>query len=380
MHFTERFKHTVPQSCQVSPSGLYIANIYQNRVVVRNAETCKLVRQWTAADPLRELHWSPDSELLLSPDSRHVLCFSDLQLRLTIWSLTSKEAYYIKYPKQREKIAMSITTDGRYMALAERKEVKDHIGIYDVNTWNLAVTFPADTLDLEGLACKIVDLHTDGRLVKSFAPNTYGLGIRSATWSPSSQFLAIGAYDQKAHLLDHFTWSVIASFDHPANVRRVPKRMVTTMASTESVAAYEIVNSPLSIPTTRSDPDKPNPRVGINLLAFDSSSRFLVTRNDNMSHCLWIWEIGRLRGRALIQQLLPIRTARWHPTRPGVLAFCCGNCFVYLWAEEKGCQAIELPSTKFMANGLRWSSNGRSLLLVDKDTMMMVHLDVQLIN
>jgi WD40 repeat protein len=119
MNFTERFKHTVPQSCQVSPSGTYIANIYQNRVVVRNAETCKLVRQWTAADPLRELHWSPDSELLLSvtsktelvqvwclddekwtasiddsiagvsrvawsPDSRHVLCFSDLQVIIVI--------------------------------------------------------------------------------------------------------------------------------------------------------------------------------------------------------------------------------------------------------------------------------------------------------
>jgi sugar lactone lactonase YvrE len=35
-------------------------------------------------------------------------------------------------------------------------------------------------------------------------------------------------------------------------------------------------------------------------------------------------------------------------------------------------------TAKFMANGIRWSPNGRTLLLVDKDMIMMVHLDDQL--
>jgi hypothetical protein len=43
--------------------------------------------------------------------------------------------YFITY----HRLAMSITTDRQYMALAERKEVKDHIGIYDVNTWILVM-------------------------------------------------------------------------------------------------------------------------------------------------------------------------------------------------------------------------------------------------
>ncbi|KAI9599541.1 hypothetical protein BDF19DRAFT_9065 [Syncephalis fuscata] len=442
MNVTERFKHTVPQSCQLSPSGVYVANVYQHRVVVRNVETRQLVRQWTSTDQLRELHWSPDSELLMSvtaktdlvqvwcvddekwtasldeaaagvsrvawsADSRHILCFSDLQLRLTIWSLTDKEAFYIKYPKQREK-GLSVTKDGCYMALAERKEVKDHIGIYDVNNWTLATTFLVDTLDLEGLQWspngqflavwdtlleyKLLIYTLSGQLVKSFIPDWRGLGVRSVAWSPSSQFLAVGGYDQKVHLLNHFTWSVIASFEHPAAIKRNNIATTTTIyrerdnienilesTSSSNAPIYDIVQPPFIIQSAKSDPDKPNPRLGINLLDFDAAGRFFVTRNDNMSHCLWIWQIDQLAGRALIQQLSPVRTARWHPILPGVLAFCCGNCYVYLWTEEKGCQAIELPSSKFVVNGLRWSPTGRSLLLIDRDMFTVAHLDEQLL-
>lgn len=36
---------------------------------------------------------------LWAPDSRHILTTTDFQLRMTLWSLTSKSISYIKYPK-----------------------------------------------------------------------------------------------------------------------------------------------------------------------------------------------------------------------------------------------------------------------------------------
>jgi WD40 repeat protein len=47
------------------------------------------------------------------------------------------------------------------------------------------------------LEYKMYIYYPDGRLVTCFSAYDGGLGIKSVTWSPSSQFLAIGSYDQK---------------------------------------------------------------------------------------------------------------------------------------------------------------------------------------
>ena len=40
----------------------------------------------------------------------------------------------------------------------------------------------------------------DGKLVSSYSAYDFALGIKSVTWSPSSQFLVIGSYDQSVSL------------------------------------------------------------------------------------------------------------------------------------------------------------------------------------
>lgn len=47
------------------------------------------------------------------------------------------------------------------------------------------------------------------------------LGIKSVRWSPSSQFLAIGSYDQKLRLLNNYTWKPSIEFAHPVSVDAV---------------------------------------------------------------------------------------------------------------------------------------------------------------
>lgn len=84
-----------------------------------------------------------------SPDGRHILTCADFQLRITIWSLTNKSGHvaYIKYPKYSNK-GLDFTRDGKYMALAERRDCKDYISIITTDTWELVKNFAVDTKQL----------------------------------------------------------------------------------------------------------------------------------------------------------------------------------------------------------------------------------------
>ena len=63
-------------------------------------------------------------------------CIWHLQLRMTVWSLTDKSVSYIKYPKDCLH-GVDFTQNGKYMALAERRDCKDCISIFTCNTWQL---------------------------------------------------------------------------------------------------------------------------------------------------------------------------------------------------------------------------------------------------
>ncbi len=85
-----------------------------------------------------------------TPDSRRLLTISDFNIRLTIWSLIDRSTTYINYPKYSDK-ALSFTSNGYFMALAERKDSKDYIGIYYIGDWTLVSHFVVDTYDLQDI-------------------------------------------------------------------------------------------------------------------------------------------------------------------------------------------------------------------------------------
>ena len=85
------------------------------------------------------------------PDSRQIITISDFQLRLTIWSLVDETVSYIKNPKHHDK-GLSFTSNGKFMALAERNDCKDYVGIYYCGDWKLMNHFQVETIDLADLA------------------------------------------------------------------------------------------------------------------------------------------------------------------------------------------------------------------------------------
>ena len=213
------------QYIEWSSDGLYVlcAMFFKRALVqiwsVEDPEwTCKIDEGSAGLDGVR---WSPDG--------RHVLTWAAFQLRITIWSLVSQQTCYIKAPKFAVNGA-EFSRDGRYFAVLERRDYRDHVSIYSCDAWKMVRYFPVDTNDAadlswspDGSALAVYDSLLDykvlvysaaGRCLGDYSAYDNALGIKRVLWSPSSQLLAVGSYDQAVRLLNNATWRVTSSLKH----------------------------------------------------------------------------------------------------------------------------------------------------------------------
>ncbi|XP_036599325.1 WD repeat-containing protein WRAP73 [Trichosurus vulpecula] len=444
MNFSEVFKLS-NQLSKFSPNGKFLASCVQYRLVVRDVSTLQIFQLYTCLDQIQHLEWSADSLFILcamykrglvqvwsleqpdwhckidegsaglvascwSPDGRHILNTTEFHLRITVWSLCTKSVSYIKYPKACQQ-GISFTKDGRYMALAERRDCKDYISLFVCSDWQLLRHFDTDTQDLAGIewapngcvlaawdSCleyKILLYSLDGRLLSTYCAYEWSLGIKAVAWSPSSQFLAIGSYDEKVRILNHVTWKMITEFGHTATINN-PKIVVyketeksqnlemenlpfpPTKAAASSLfnteSKYEVVSSPVSLQTLKPVTDRPNPKIGIGILAFSPDNCFLATRNDNIPNAVWIWDIQKLKLFVVLEHLSAVRSFQWDPQQAR-LAVCTGRSQVYLWSPA-GCLSVQVPvEGDFQILSLCWHRSGDSMALLSKDQLCLCYLE-----
>ena len=124
----------------------------------------------------------------------------------------------------------------------------------------------------------------------------------------------------------------------------------------------------------RPDPEKLNPKIGINVVKFNCTGNMLVTKNgaifidlDSQPLILWVWDVAQCKQIAVIQQFSAIKSVAWNPLIPDQLAFSCGTGMVYLWEKGFGCDAVEVPAISFAVTELKWNPDGKSLLLMEKE-------------
>ncbi|XP_029012458.1 WD repeat-containing protein WRAP73 [Betta splendens] len=443
MNFSEVFKQS-NQLCKVSPDGKYLATCVQYRLVVRDMSTLQILQLYTCLDQISHMEWSSDSLYILcamykrgliqvwsleqpdwhckidegsiglvssrwSPDGRHILNTTEFHLRITVWSLCTKAVSYIKYPKACQK-GLDFSRDGCYMALAERRDCKDYISVFVCDDWHLLRHFETETQDLAGLewspngcvlavwdSCleyKVLLYSLDGRLLSTFSAYEWSLGVKSVTWSPSSQFLAIGSYDEKVRILNHITWKKIAQFEHLGTInntkavvyKEVERKTAVcsddlslhniTIGSTlfNTQSKYEICPLPVQIPVVKPDPDRANPKIGVSFMAFSSDSHYLATRNDNMASVVWVWDMQKMSLEAVLEQTSTVRCVQWDPRRPR-LALCTANSKLYLWSPA-GCVSVQVPSEGgFQVLSLNWHCSGDSLILLGKEQLCLCYMD-----
>ncbi|KAJ3275834.1 WD repeat-containing protein wrap73 [Terramyces sp. JEL0728] len=426
--FTEIFKQT-DRLCRFSPNGEYIATAVQQRLVVREAHSLQILSLFNCNDQIQEIQWAKDSDLLLvgsykqakfqiwslhdekwtanieegvvgcvklmwAPDARH--------LRITIWSLITKKPLYMQYPKYADR-GYQFRTDGYYFAMVERAEGKDYISIFDCSDWTLAKRFPTESSDLEDLAWSpdgrfiavwtslsqynVFIYYPDGRLVANYSAYDCGLGIKTAAWSPSGQILAVGSFDEKCRLLNHYSWKPLVELGHG---KQVTEKNINYYKEIDLVEmngnarswstkvrpklSYEVKKPPCAVPTANVDPEKPNPKVGISTVTFNCTGSLLLTRNEKQPNVLWIWDAVTLKQTALIQQTQSIKAVAWNPLVKERLAFCCASGILYLWEQGLGSDAIEVPAVNFNVVDLSWNPDGKSLVLMDKDKFCLTFL------
>jgi hypothetical protein len=128
------------------------------------------------------------------------------------------------------------------MALAERKDCKDFIGIYYLNDFEIVSHFNVNSYDLQDiqwtkddlsiviydsvLECKFLVYSPTGSLIAVHEPYNNCLGIKSYSLSPNSHYLSIGYYDNSLRLYNHLTWNEIYSFEHTPQLKECEKIVI----------------------------------------------------------------------------------------------------------------------------------------------------------
>lgn len=342
-----------------------------------------------------------------APNSRHILTTSNFQLRITLWSLSDKTVSYIKYPKLANG-GIDFTADGKCMALAERRDCKDFVSLFDCEQWQLVRNFPVKTTDLVGLRWSpdgkvlciwdsslnynIVIYNTKGVCLASYSAYENALGIKCVQWSPTGQFIAVGSFDQKVRILNHVTWKPVIDLTHQSTISKessiiVYKEMENkfsiergTSSITNAVASlfpsqskFETQSLPFTVPSVKPDPEKPNPKLGIGSIKFSSDGAFIATKNDNVPNTVWVWSIVQLKLVVVLVQCSPVCDFEWDPLLSR-LAICTASTKLYLWSPA-GCVSVTVPiDTPFAIQRLVWHPDGLSMALVGSSHFCVCYL------
>ncbi|CAH9098054.1 unnamed protein product [Cuscuta europaea] len=439
MEFTEAYKQSGPSA--FSPNARFLAVAVDYRLVIRDVLSMKVVQLFSCLDKITYIDWALDSQYILcglykkpmiqawslsqpewtckidegpagisyarwSPDSRHILTTSEFQLRLTVWSLLNTACIHVQWPKHGSK-GVSFTKDGKFAAICTRRDCKDYVNLLSCQTWEIMGVFAVDTLDLADiqwspddsaiviwdspLEYKVLMYSPDGRCLAKYQAYESGLGVKSVSWSPCSQFLAVGSYDQMLRVLNHLTWKVFAEFVHLSVVRgpccaAVFKEVdeplnldMSELSLSDDFAhhnnddaperqiqvRYDIMEVPITLPSQKPAVDKPNPKQGIGLMSWSNDSEYICTRNDSMPAVLWIWDVQRLELATILIQKDPIRAVAWDPSSTR-LVLCTGSPHLYMWTPS-GAYCINVPLPQFSVMDLKWNSDGSCLFVKDKE-------------
>eukprot|EP01119_Soliformovum_irregulare_P016844 TRINITY_DN4932_c0_g1_i3.p1 TRINITY_DN4932_c0_g1~~TRINITY_DN4932_c0_g1_i3.p1 ORF type:complete len:397 (+),score=64.11 TRINITY_DN4932_c0_g1_i3:154-1344(+) len=394
MELSEEYPHS-NHLIRYSPCANYLACVLKTKVFVRDVQSLKIKHLFTCIGEIGYISWSKDSRYLLcciykratvqiwaidqpdwtckieeglvglvaarwSPNSDYVLTVSEFQVRLTIWSITTKSAAYIKNPKHSNQ-ALDFSHNKKYMAVAERKDCKDYIDIFSCENWTLIRQFQVATKDLVDLKwapddssicvwdnCleySILQYSPDGRLLNSLRAYENALGIKSVTWCSPLNFLSIGSYDSKVRIINPSSWKIMSEFSHPTSLTNI---VAYIEEGQDHRLQYAINQSSISLPSIKISQTLPNPKMGIGYARFNHDGTYLVTRNDSTPNVAWIWDMMQMELACIIVQKSAIKQTSWNPVDHR-LALCCGGSTLYMWSPD-GASCIQLP------NGRKWVS------------------------
>ncbi|KAK8245229.1 hypothetical protein HDK77DRAFT_247337 [Phyllosticta capitalensis] len=299
-----------------------------------------------------------------------ILVFSDFAARVTVWSLASGRSVEIKDPKFKDSRSFGYKPGDGIFALLSRPGPQDTLTLHAPNTYFVLKTVALSSVDAQGLSwspdgkwlaiwdtpsmgLRIFLYTADGHLYRTYSGEDdgpmRGLGIKSISWSPKSDFLAVGGYDSRVTLLGTRTFSPTVFLDHTPLVQLAGGDVWQEQVPATSKRDYTVAAQPISAPVVPAPASEPLSKVGISVVSFSGDGTLVATRDDSMPTCVWIWDLARLAARTVLIQHAPVKSLSWHPNIPNLLLVHCAqeDPVVYLWdAAESRPRIVRTPFKK----------------------------------
>ena len=442
MNFSNTIKYSGLSA--FSPNSSYLAIAKSKSLIIYSTSDLKHFVKYAFPSNISLISFSPDSSLILSafyksgiieirsvtntinfsctitetsngvsyalftPDSRKIIIANDFNVRLSIKSLIDKSTVYINYPKYADK-GISFSSTGYFMALIERRDNKDYIGVYFTGDWSLVSHFQCESFDLQDicwskddtsiicydseLECKMLIYSPTGNLIAVHEPYATGLGITKGVLSNNGKILAVGFYDNKVRLYNPYTWKMISELNHNltsitnndmANVFKeeelnnaiLGNKMVVNI-NKNNYSKYVEKTIPYKFQLSNVNGIVKGVGGAITEMKFSFDSKFLATTCECIANAVFIWEINGLHLYTVVQQIKNVKCFDWSPIE-NMLLIVTENAKLYTFTLSN-VYIVELVSdlnNNFGAIKVVWNRDGKSFIVSDKKQMIIGHPDI----
>ena len=415
-----------------SPDSNFFAISKGVQLVVYSNQILKPVKIYTFIDFIEDIKWSNNNQLILiglykrnrceirniendnylctidegvqgmsnslfSPDSLHILSINGHVTKLTIRSLQNKSLLFINLPKFPKKcLCFSSQGKGNFMALAERKETKDIIGIYFIRNWTCIRRFETETEDLQDIKwsydnsyliiidtpalCKFLIYNILGELINKIDIYYNKLGIKKFEISPNGHLFCFGLYDQSLRIYNSVSYTCMSIFDHDKDIINGNKinYYKEEVINAEGETKYIELKPPIDLKNENIYLKGQNlfndkmPKIGISKMAFSFDNIFLATKNDNMPNVLFIWDLNIMNLYTVLIHLNEIIYFSWGKNS-NILFISTNNNKLYYFTLDS-CNILQL-SKDFHNKSLIFSNDGKKMMVKDTNNFIMVNID-----
>ena len=404
------------------------------QLVVYSTQLLKPIKIYTFIDFIEDIKWSNDNNLLLvglyrrnrceirniqkdnylctidegiqgisnslfSPNSLYVLTINGNITKLAIRSLENKSSLSIDLPKfSKRGISFSSKGNGNFMALAERKDIKDIIGIYYITKLTCIRRFKTETEDLQDIKwsydnssliiidtpalCRFLIYNILGELINNIEMYQNKLGIKKFEISPNGHYFCFGLYDQSLRIYNSISYTCMSIFNHDKDflnnkqVNYYKEEIINSEGGTKYIELeppIDLKNENIYIKGKNLFNDK-MPNIGISKISFSYDNYFLATKNDNMPNVLFIWDLNIMNLQTVLIHLNEILYFQWCKNK-NILFICTNNNKIYYYTLDS-CKILQL-SNDFHSKSLVFSNDGRIMIVKDTNNFIMVHIDSQ---
>lgn len=387
-------KATPPISCSglvsFSPNNEYIAsvNVFKVQVYISVSSPLKLLIEHKFKDEISLIQWSYNSKYILVALIERNLCIvqsainrsitykvdeglfglvnamfvpnktdqiitlNSFNVRMTIWSLHDKTSHFITNPKFPNSKGIAFSSVSSFMCLAERRELSEHIGVYNIKDWSITNHFPVKSRDLQEIKitndndhiliveseiyCIVYMYSISGELLRYIEPYVDKAGIKELQISPNGCLFSIGCMDGNAYLyylnselsfidlLEHCTLQI------DENVY-ILKESVIRVKNKFDVSVFNKIETPYRIET-----DENINKIENNIIIFtewSSDSIYLATVNQLMPNVLWIWKIEDLSLQTII--IFENKITQVKTSNNNILMILCSCSRIFLFDFTK---------------------------------------------